>query len=388
MSAKSPAKGKPTTKPTSQPAKAPTTQPAPAAPLGPKEQAKADALAQYNKFMRCYKSGSLTEVPAEVKKVLRVRGLLPRSMQTGLNTIPSSLKKYRPSWWHHMRSSSNVTFKASLWGRPFLANYMPSDRIGSMQPVEIRNGKLLSIVSWRPSMIDNPQPAKGYLAVRHGLKKAAIGEAIGWHELGHNYISYFLPLKHVLVLYENHSKLYYHLQEFYADMTSLYHSSPGGRLALMFTRLDGLSRYDETEEHDRAGFAVGSLILANVMTAPKKWPSFHFPPKVPESEIELTTLRYLYENIDTNWTLAEDIALRGIMKKFISRYGTTVLRSKGKISLPNRLAFLLMVSDDRKWQTKRDEWVKKTLERIIKTGRADKASDVKKRSRGYRIYTR
>jgi len=339
----------------------------------PKAKAKAEAMAQYLKVMQCYKSGDLDAVPDEIRKITRMKPYLPRSAQADLAYIPRTLKTYRPRWWSNMRSSSNVTFKATLWGRPFTANYVPSDMFGGMQAVDIRGGKLVTVVSWRPNMIDNPKPAKGYLAERHKLANAAIGEAVAWHELGHNYISYFLPLKHVLILYENHSKLYFHLQEFYADMTSLYHSSPGGRLALMFIRLDGLHRYRESEEHDRAAHAIGSLILANVLTAPRKWPSFHFPPKVPDRDVELSAIRYLYEHIDTNWTLTEDKALRLIIKKFIAANGARVLRSKGMVALPSRIPVMLMVSDDRKHQVKRDAWVKKKLEDLIKSGRADKA---------------
>jgi hypothetical protein len=350
-------------------------------------KAKADAMAHYKRILQLYKSGSLDEVKSEIKKITPKKLLLPRSAQKDLIFIPRTLAGYRPSWWSNMRSSSNVTFKATLWGRPFTANYMPSSKLGIMQTVAVRNGKLVSLVSWRPEMVDNPAPAGGYLAKRHKLSKAALGEAIGWHELGHNYISHFLPLKHVFELYDNHLKLYFHLQEFYADMTSLHHCSPGGRLALMFLRLDGMVRYKESEEHDRAAHAVGAIILANVISYPKKWPSFHFPPSVPPRHIELSTICYLYEQIDTNWTLAADKALRSIIQKFIAANGSKVLRSKGKITLPSRLPFMLMVSDDRKWQTKRDEWVKKKLEIIIKTGRADKPSEVKKRSKGHRINT-
>jgi hypothetical protein len=368
--------------------KTPTTQPSGASgeTVDPKAKTRAEAMAQYQKIMQCYKSGMLSQVPDEIKKITRIRGYLPRSAQADLAYIPRTLKMYRPAWWRNMRSSSNVTFKATLWGRPLTANYMPSDMLGGMRAVDIRGGKLVTIVSWRPNMIDNPKPAEGYLAVRHKLTKAAIGEAIGWHELGHNYISYFLPLKHVMVLYENHSKLYYHLQEFYADMTSLYHSSPGGRLALMFTRLEGLHRYREGEEHDRAAHAIGSLILANVMMAPKKWPSFHFPPKVPEEDIELSTIRYLYEQIDPGWTLNEDKALRLMIKKFITINGARVLRFKGMVALPSRIPMMLMVSDDRASQAKRDKWVKTKLEELIKSGRADKEpAKIEKSGRGYRI---
>jgi len=354
--------------------KNPATPPsdAPAAKADPKAKAKAEAMAQYLKIMQCYKSGDLSRVPDEIKKITRLKPYLPRSAQADLAYIPRTLKMYRPAWWRNTRSSSNVTFQATLWGRRVTANYVPSDMFGGMAPVDVRGGKLVSIVSWRPSMIDNPKPAGGYLAQRHKLAKAAMGEAIAWHELGHNYIASFLPLNHVMILYENHSKLYFHLQEFYADMTSLYHSSPGGRLALIFTRLDELYEYDESEEHGRAAHAIGALVLANVLTSPTKWPSLHFPHKVPEKDIELSAIRYMYEHIDTNWTITEDNALRLMLKRFIAANGAKVLRSKGMVALPSRIPIMLMVSDDRKHQPKRDQWVKKKLEGLIKSGRADK----------------
>ena len=380
MWAKTPVTGSP--KASAKPAKPADSSPAKG---DPKAKAKEEAMAQYKRILECYKSGTLDEVKNEIKKIARIKYLLPRTAQSDLAYIPRTLAAYRPSWWKNMRSSSNISFKATLWGRALIANFVPSDLFGGQMPVGIKNGKLVTIVSWRPSMIDNPRPAKGYLAERHKLTKAAIGESTGWHELGHTYIENFLPLKHVMELYENHEKLYFHLQEFYADMTSLYHSSPGGRLALLFTRLDGLARYDESEEHDRAAHAIGALILANVMASPDKWPSFHFPPKVPSKDIELNTIIYLYEQIDPSWTITEDKAFRAIIKKFIAAYGAKVLRMKGMITLPSRIPFMLMVSDDRANQKKRDAWVKTKLEALIKSGRADKTAQVKKRSHGYRI---
>ncbi|MBT3198989.1 MAG: hypothetical protein HN350_03645 [Phycisphaerales bacterium] len=61
-----------------------------------------------------------------------------------------------------------------------------------------------------------------------------------------------------------------------------------------------------------------------------------------------------------------------------------MLRSKGKVTLASRLSFMLMVSDDRTWQAKRDKWVKTKLEAIIKSGRADKAVPAKVKSPSFR----
>jgi len=350
-----------------------------------KTKAAAEALAGYQKALECYKSGTLTDLKDKIGKIGRKKFLLPRTAQRDIAYMMKSLPAYRPVWWKNTRSSSNVSFKATLWGRRLTANYEPSEMPGMQTPVGVKNGKLVVVVSWRPNMIDNPQPASGYLARRHKLAKGAVGEAAAWHELGHNYISYFLPLEHVMVLFENHEQLFHHLQEFYADMTSLYHSSPGGRLALLFTRLESMVRYDEAEPHDRAAHAIGALILSNVLMRPEKWPSFNFPPKVPKKDIELLTILYLYEYIDPKWTIAEDRALREITRKFIAAHGAKVLRTKGTVNLPSRIPLKLMVSDDRSHQKKRDAWVKTKLEALIRSGRAKRPDRISRRPFEMRI---
>ena len=136
-----------------------------------KAKSKANAMARYKRILECYKSGTLSEIKNEIKKITPMKLLLPRSAQADLAYIPKTLAGYRPPWWSNMKSPSNVTFKAVLWGRAFTANYVPSDMLGSMQTVDVRNGKLVTIVSWRPHMIDNPKPAGGYLAKRYNLAK-------------------------------------------------------------------------------------------------------------------------------------------------------------------------------------------------------------------------
>ncbi len=55
--------------------------------------------------------------------------------------------------------------------------------------------------------------------------------------------------------------------------------------------------------------------------------------------------------------------------------GEKVLRSKGRIRLPNKLSFKIMTGDDHELQPKRDTWVADKLKAIIKSGRADKADE-------------
>jgi G3E family GTPase len=165
--------------------------------------------------------------------------------------------------------------------------------------------------------------------------------------------------------------LFQHLQEFYADMTALYHCSPRARLAVLMVRLDELTWYRQEGAHARAAHAIGALVLSEFLADPNAWPSVHFPPKVPDRDAERNTLVYVYEHFDPNWTLDEDRALRRKTERFIRAKGETVLRTKGRIDLPNGLAFWIMATNDREEQPKRDKWVAERLAAIIASGRAD-----------------
>jgi hypothetical protein len=180
-------------------------------------------------------------------------------------------------------------------------------------------------------------------------------------------------------LYMKYEMLFSSLQEFYADMTALYHSSPLARRVAMISRIEELEDYRDTEPHARAAHAVASLILAQVLANPGKWPSFHLPNEVPKEDIERNTIVYMYENLDPNWTLAEDKALRESINQFMRAYGEQVLRKKGEVPLPNKLFFTLTATDDRDHKPKRDAWAKEQLEKAIKAGQTDKAPPKKER---------
>jgi len=296
--------------------------------------------------------------------------------------IRSATKKHRPSWWSKCRSGSNVSFPASIWGKKFTANYMPSDMLGVMAPVEIRRGKLMVLVSWKPNYVDSAKKysdgssiglrVEGY--EKHEFTMGHMAEAIIWHEMGHNYVSITLPLKHVLQMYMKHHLLYSHLQELFAEVTCLYHASPPARLFMLKMRQINLRDryYDDSEAHGRScSHAVGALILAKVMMKKELWPSFHMPGKMPEKDIERSVIYYMYSKLPKQLTLKEDKMLREYMGKWARAHGSATLRSKGKAKLENRQTFSLMGTDDRSNQKKRDAWVKTKLAALIKAKQTD-----------------
>ncbi len=344
---------------------------------------KAEALAYYEKCAKLYMKDQDYKT---LKDELRARRMhlrfLSREQRADLNYLPKTIASFRPNWWAKTKSPRNISFTANIWGRGFKANYMPSDMLGVQAAVGIRNGKLLTIVSWRPNLVDNPDSAEGELAKRHNLTKGDIAECIVWHEMGHNYISNFLPLKHVIALYEKYNMLFGNLQEFYADMTALTHGSPDAMKVQLFIRLDGLRENVERDPHTRAAHGIGAILLQEFLSKPstlkERWPHIHLPGKVPAEDVERNTIVYMYENFDPNWSLREDRKLRTKLRTFLTkrkgRYsqGEAILRDKGTITFPNKLEFKFIPMEDRALQKKRDAWVKKQLEAAIKAGQCDK----------------
>ena len=340
---------------------------------------KEAAIKAYEQVAADYMAGKWDDLTKSLKALYPHNRFLVREQHNNVRYMRTQSKAFRPKWWRDTKSPSKVSFKARIWSRNLTANYAPSNSLGVQQAYYDPNTRrILVVVSWRPEMVDNPKAAGGELAKLHGLTKGDIGEMIVWHELGHNYITNFLPVKHVLSLYIDHKILFYHLQEFYADLTAIYHSSPKACRAAMMMRLDSMRENEEGEEHNRAAQAIGSFLLAHFLAEPDKWPSVHSPPEVPKEDIERNTILYFYSHFDPKWTVPEDRLLRKVIHAFIKKNGERTLKSRGKVLLPNKLSFILVSSRDREAQPKRDAWIADRLRAIIKEKRADKPVEKKK----------
>ncbi len=294
-------------------------------------------------------------------------------------------RKFKPKWWKNCSSRNDVSFKAAIWGSTFYANYAPSkelgfqavlpvtkrwvDQFGNVVKQEIVDIKVL--VTWDPKRIGSSIPANGALAQKHNLTQGDLAEFIAWHELGHNYVSIALPKDVVVALFTKHSELYRHLQEFYADMTAIRHVSPRARRIPCMMRLNELDHNDNKEAHTRAARGIASVLLTEFMLHPEDWPSVHFPPVVPDKDIELNVIKYVYEHWDTKWSIKEDLKLREIAETTMRKQAKSILKSKGRIKLANKLNFNLYHEYDAQDLLKREAWIKTQLQKLISDGRAD-----------------
>jgi hypothetical protein len=336
----------------------------------------------FRDYKKAYMSGNWEKYDELVKTSAQMSRELDADARRDIAYMRNSVADFRPLWWKNCQSSSAITFKANIWNRQFTANYMPSQSVGH-QSAGIMNGQVVALVSWRPEYVGSQKTFNNEEMMRiHGIyvpraeefgfSMGTMAETIAWHELGHNYITISLTAEQLITLYREHRLLFGCLQEFYADLTALYHGYPDSRLFTFLFRTAELEHYDEGESHCRGcAHGTGALILHRVLMDPDSWPSFHLPGKVPPSNVEINTIKYLRANVDTNWSLEEDRNLRMFLKKWIFTHGANALRQKGRILLPSKQVMYLVYVDDREEQRKRDEWVKTRLEMLIKAGKTD-----------------
>ncbi|MBN1554117.1 MAG: hypothetical protein JXA11_05185 [Phycisphaerae bacterium] len=337
--------------------------------------------AWYERLVGVYMKAKWTEFKDQYKEWPKMRLKLSSRQRRDVIYMRSTAEEFHPSWWKYTRSPKNCSFKAQIWGRWFTANYMPSQTLlGEQRAVGIRRGRLQIVVSWQPTYVDNPKPFTNNNSFHVFIPDAkdydftigTMAEVIVWHELGHNYVNLNLPLQQIIRLYNDYTYLFHHLQEFYADLTALYHAGPPGRLFTMRLRMMNLVDYEESSIHTRGcAHAVGALLTAKFLSEPDKWPSVHFPGKVPPEEVERYTILYLYRHIEPSWTLAEDRQLREFINVWVRNQGEKALRRKGRVSLPNGQTMMLLAGQDREYQRQRDRWIQRKLEEIIAAKRAD-----------------
>jgi len=351
------------------------------ADLAQREGKRLEVEKLYDQMGQLYMQNKMDQVQALGKQIRLQQGVLSREQQDNIRHMTQAAAEYPPKWWAGTGKQDKNSFQAEIWGRKFWANYVPSSELG-VQFIEPEYGwnrrtneyeivKINIFVTWKPLMVNSPDPAKGRLAVENGYTLGDIAETIVWHELGHNYITEQVTLAANIELYTNYANLYSTIHEYYADMTALAHASPKARRIMLQFRLDGLDYYTGDESHCRASHGVGSLVIVDMLENPDKWPSVHFPPKVPEKQIELNTMIYIYENLETTWTMEEDVRLQKLVQDYMKKNGETTFKRKGEVQLPNGLKMKLMIGEDQENQEQRDTWVYDKLNKLIESGRAD-----------------
>jgi len=341
----------------------------PAAGVQAEQAATTEAQMAYELLVDSYMHFAPDEWDESFKASYKFKRDYTARQKADISYMRKAATGYRPAWWKHTKSSSAVSFTTTVWGRKFTVNYMPSASLGQQAIIGFDEaGRPQIVVSWQPHWVDSPDAVAGNAARAHHITRGNLAEAIIWHELGHNYVTNGFDYNTLYELYTKYRILFDSIQEFYADMTALYHCSPAGRKATFLIRVPGLHWNDVNDPHVRGAMGVGSYILATVLSDPAKWPSFNLPTAVPEGDIERKTILYMYEHIDPDYTFAEDRALRELVGNLMRTRGMAIFRKKGTVPLPNKLTYKFTTSEDRDLQVKRDAWVAAKLKKAIDAG--------------------
>jgi hypothetical protein len=325
-----------------------------------------DAEGAYKALVEAYLHGKWDALGDAAKAAERIQGLMTPQQRQDIAYIRKAAAECHPPWWTNCKSTSKVSFKASIWDRPVSVNYVPADKAGWTANADTHRKTISVVVSWNPAQVDETKPLEGELK-RYEATSGDIAELTIWYHLGTNFVLSCLPLDQLVAMYADHKLLFDHFQDFLALQTAVYHTGPRARLTMLMLQLGPAGLRSDRESQVRASRAFGSMWLAEVLTDPTKWPNVHLPATAPEKDVEETMITNLYANVAADWTLAEDKALRELIRNFVTTKADQVLRTRGEITLANKLSFKLQAPDDRELQKKRDAWI---VERVNKLAEA------------------
>lgn len=145
-----------------------------------RDKEKVQAIAAYEAMAKAYLSGrQMEEMGKEMRRHTRH---LTREQREALKHMTDMAPMYRPGWWAGTKKQDKNSFEAEIWGRKFWANYVPTRELGlqAVFPTEEFNPRtgeievvdLIVLVTWKPLMVDSPDPAQGRLAREHGYTLA------------------------------------------------------------------------------------------------------------------------------------------------------------------------------------------------------------------------
>jgi hypothetical protein len=234
-----------------------------AAASGDQKAKQAEAKKAFEAYAQAYLWNKEENPLQAYQKVAPLQRHLPRAKGRLLRKTYPRARQWPPSWWDQTRSATGAKFAADIWqrrGDPLQAFAPQGVSARQAETETVRQGNqyrrrvvdLKLMAMWKPALINNPNLAKGDWAKQRGVKKQHLSEAIVWHELGHAYVVEALPIRHAVQLFTKHEMLFRHLQEFYADMTTLAHASPPARRPILWIRLQGLDFYNRENAHTRA----------------------------------------------------------------------------------------------------------------------------------------
>jgi len=325
---------------------------------------KQQATQRCQRIVRAYLNSEWTELAEALPMSSKELALLTPEQRKDVQYVRKAAAECRPGWWQACKAGKETLIRPALWQRRFRAKYVPGPKYHA--GVQTLGGLRLITLSWPASQMDSTAPADRSMAA-HGCTAGDMADLNIRHVLANGYLLGSMPYETLAAVYKRDKTRFQRYQLFRGNVAALYHCSPRSRHAALIIDLAAfMARYGSGSMGGCAR-AVGSMLIAEVLADPSKWPSLPLPRNVPSSDAERRVAVHYKMRIGKAWTLAEDKALREATFAFAQKNDKEVLRS-GKVVLPNKLTVALDPEKDEPFKAKRDAWVTEQLEKALKRG--------------------
>lgn len=321
-----------------------------------------EAQDRYDRIVQSYLKNRWEDLKEALKAPPKDLSGMTRQQRDDLVYVRKAYAECRPPWWDQSKSSGKFAFRPVLWGKTFTVTFDPTDEPGFH--MQTRSGKLELSITWDALELDSTDPPKDHTMTGHGTKQGDMADMSLWINLSTAALMASFSMETLSAVFSNEQDkaTFQRYQLFHGQLAALYHSSPRARHAGMVIYFSGFMKKYGTGATAGTRRAIGSMFLADLLADPSRWPSIHLPSSLPPDNAEGALAEHCIGQIDRNWTLAEDRALRDAALAFYkANVGKQVLKT-GKITLPNKLAAMLEPDKDGPFKTQRDAWVMKHFE--------------------------
>jgi hypothetical protein len=312
----------------------------------------------FQRLCKAYLDGTWTDLEKDLQAGKEPPGLTAEQ-RLELAAMRSALAEGRPAWWQSCKAGLGGQIHPVVWGRKLDMAYDPKGK----QSVQMTfTGNRISLaVAWPPAEMDNGENTG------HGFSKGDLNDLSIWCIMGTALTWTQVSPQSLGSLGEKEKSGLLRFQDFRAEVTGLYYSTPKARRWGEILYLLAWKEMYAAMPIVNARKANGAMFLVEVLTDPAKYPSLPAPADAPAENTEEKLAEQYRDWIQKHgWTVAEDMALRKAIQGFAAANDdATLLRTKQLVTLPNKLKISLDPAEDESLRPLRDAWLKKQLDKAI-----------------------
>ncbi len=314
----------------------------------------------YSRISDNYLQGKWDDLDKDLQSPASELSALTAQQKSDVDYIRQVLAECRPAWWTECKAGKKTQIRPILWSTRLNVMYDPNTNnvnFAGFGPTT------LLTVGWKPDEVDNTAHAE------HGFSKGELQTMSIWGGLGMGQAW----VAATSATMSNDEKTRVHLSRYLAfrnNVSNVYYGTPRSRRWSFWLYLAAyMDKYAKMPEVE-CRKVIGSMLLAEVLANPARYPSFKLPAKMPTEKFDARLADHYRQFVEKHsWTVAEDKALREAFKAFAIANEKDVFKSC-KVQLPNgQIHSLESTEDDAPLRVKREAWIKAQLDKAEKASK-------------------